>query len=127
VARPRPYSIPCNADVPGREAHPVDCVSFFDAAAYCAWASKRLPSEEEWELAARGTEGRRFPWGEASPVGRDCWNRGSSCPVGSFPQGHSPLGVDGLAGNVSEWTESAFCPVHLPSCWSDTVTVRGGS
>ncbi|HOU92404.1 MAG TPA: SUMF1/EgtB/PvdO family nonheme iron enzyme, partial [Polyangiaceae bacterium] len=127
LARPRFYPTPCNVDVPGREAHPVDCVSFFDAAAYCAWAGKRLPSEEEWDLAARGTEGRRFPWGDASPDGRACWNRSSSCPVGSFPQGHSPLGVDDLAGNVREWTEAPFCPVHLPSCWSDTVTVRGGS
>jgi len=100
----------------GREDHPVVLVSYADALAYIAWLSDvtgrswRLPTEAEWEKAARGTDGRRFPWG-------NFWNPGvlnshdagpfDTLPVGSFPQGASPFGLLDAAGQVFEWTSTS--------------------
>lgn len=116
--------------------HPVVQVSANDAAAYCAWHGLRLPSEAEWEFAARGTVGRRYPWGDEDPkqAGTRRANFGTvSCcapdksdgyqrtaPVGSFPAGASPFGLQDMAGNVWEWTASAF-PGR-----PDQVALRGG-
>ncbi|MEQ8221744.1 MAG: SUMF1/EgtB/PvdO family nonheme iron enzyme [Candidatus Eremiobacterota bacterium] len=93
----------------GYDDHPVVCVTWYGAKAYAEWAEKRLPSEAEWEVAARGIERREYPWGnEWSP--KKCANRcyggcGSLMPVGSFPQGISPFKVEDMAGNVWEWCE----------------------
>lgn len=97
----------------GREIHPVVLVSYQDAEAYAHWLSLatgqtwRLPNELEWEKAARGPDGRRFPWGDVfDPMRLNSHDAGpfGTTPVGSFPLGASPYGVLDAAGQVYEWT-----------------------
>ena len=94
--------------------HPVINVTWNDAVAYCRWADKYLPSEAEWEYAARGTEGRKYPWGSQWDPNRARFrgNKGTAtaAPVGSYPNGASPFGIQDLAGNVWEWTASLEKP-----------------
>jgi len=91
------------------ESHPINCVDLAQAETFCSWAGKRLPSEEEWEFAARGPgqTPRIFPWGDEEPTDQLCWKRtDGTCEVGSFAEGDTPEGIKDMAGNVREFTST---------------------
>jgi formylglycine-generating enzyme required for sulfatase activity len=125
------WAVHCNWGRAGRREHPMNCVEWAQAAAYCSTQGKRLPTEEEWEWAARGaSRGMPFPWGRAEPADQLCWSGRRSraadgtCPVGSFPEGMSPQGARDLAGNVWEWTaapDTAPTRAFRGGCWGSTA------
>lgn len=142
----------CNwSATPGdREHHPVNCVTYRQAQAYCASIGKRLPTSYEWEVAARGGSatmtGARYPSGETAPLSSadQCWNRRGSrnCDMGICDRGTCPaeqgertllgkitplVGILGLSDNVREWTATPFCPLPSDSaCGLTGRTIRGG-
>jgi hypothetical protein len=95
----------------GRSNQPVVLITWEEAAAYCAWVGGRLPTQEEWERAARGIDGRSYPWGETfTPTHANTRESslGGPTPVGIFVEGESPSGALDMAGNVWEWTDSDY-------------------
>jgi formylglycine-generating enzyme required for sulfatase activity len=128
------YAELCNFGKPGRESHPINCVSWDLADAYCRFLKKRLPTEAEWEYAARGSDGRKLPWGDApgdekhmNACGAECnrWEAAhglkisatmytaddgfpGTAPVESFPAGVTRFGLHDMIGNVWEWTGDWF-------------------
>jgi len=120
----------------GFEQHPVNEVTWRGAWEFCAWRGARLPTEAEWEAAARGRAGRTYPWGEEAPApDRAVFGRRSNEtePVGGRPAGATPEGVHDLAGNVAEWTSTLYRPYPYraddgredPEAQGERVT-RGG-
>lgn len=118
----------CNWGKLGHENYPMNCLEQEQAAAYCASVGKRLPTEEEWEYAARGTDGRPYPWGNPPAPADLCINRPrkGSCPVDTVPV-DSPFGLRGMAGNVWEWTASAYNEDYNKRRTDERKVYRGGS
>lgn len=113
-----------------REDHPLNCVDHGQAIAFCAFIGRRLPSEDEWEFAARGPNpGRKFPWGPEDPTDtRLCWQRKSTCPVRAFPATPpSTNDFHDLAGNLWEWTSSPLCAYPDRTRCESKYVIRGGS
>jgi formylglycine-generating enzyme required for sulfatase activity len=117
-----------------RASHPVNCVAWVTANAYCSAFGKRLPTEEEWEYAARGgSQQRAFPWGEAAlSASRACSSNGGNgrtetCAVGAFPADNSADGVRDLGGSVSEWTASGYGATYAETRGTRERVVRGGN
>ena len=142
---PPETSLGCNWGLNDRLNHPVNCLSFFQALAFCEWLGGRIPSEAEWEYAARSAgQVVTFPWGETVAScsfavmsdGGDGCGMGSTWPVCSKPRGHTEHGLCDLAGNVGEWVMDYYHPSYdgAPndgSAWLDPVShqgiVRGGA
>jgi eukaryotic-like serine/threonine-protein kinase len=142
----------CNGTRADRQQHPINCVDWTQADTYCRAVGKRLPNEEEWEYAARGHDGRMYPWSNAPPnsnllnslgaetvamgerlghpgwkpmfSGNDGWE--TTSPVGSYPEGASPFGVLDMAGNVWEFTSSGYSQDYLSQRSNDMPVHRGG-
>jgi len=142
----------CNGARPGYGDHPINCVDFNQAETYCRAVGRRLPTEEEWEYAARGTDDRTYPWGNTPPdasllnaLGPECAAMGermgrpgwkpmfsdsdgweSTAPVGSYPAGASPFGLLDMAGNVWEYTSSDYSQDYSSERSDDKRVIRGG-
>ena len=149
------YSALCNESYDDRDQHPINCVAWSQAASFCQWRGGALPTEAQWEYAARGTDGRTYPWGDAKPdserlngCGAECrtWREQAgldvtstlyeqddgfpgTAPVGAFAAGQTGAGIMDMAGNVFEWTASEFEPYSGDAPESEESprrVIRGG-
>jgi formylglycine-generating enzyme required for sulfatase activity len=124
--KPRDKQFHCNFRYADRGQHPINCVDWKQANAYCAAQGQRLPSEQEWEYAARGGQQyREYSWGNEPPDGRVCWKRAHSCAVKSFAPGAFEL-YD-MTGNVWEWVDDYYGPYPWPPQTGFSRVYRGGS
>ncbi|MFO0592673.1 MAG: bifunctional serine/threonine-protein kinase/formylglycine-generating enzyme family protein [Polyangiaceae bacterium] len=150
-AQKKKYSDFCNAGKADRAAHPINCVAWPMADNYCRQMGRRLPTEAEWEYAARGSSQKKYPWGDEPPsatrlnaCGKECaehWKKSANetrktmfeeddghvgtSPVGAFPAGASAHGVLDLAGNVWEWTSDYYAPYAETDSASPPVDPKG--
>jgi hypothetical protein len=117
----------CNARLSDRLDHPINCVDWHQAKAYCEARSARLPLEAEWEFIARGgTRDLKYSWGNEAPDGRTCWKHvGGSCKVKSFAP--DVFGLYDVIGNVWEWVDDGFGPFPFPPVSASSRGYRGGS
>jgi formylglycine-generating enzyme required for sulfatase activity len=134
---PRNDEPTCNFGRLGKGSHPINCVNWKQARAYCSWLGRRLPTEREWEYAAGGgAEERAYPWGDELATDRlACWNRAraqaGTCPVKEHPE--FAHGLRDMAGNVSEWVEDQDAKaalrvaIHDEPIRSEHRITRGGS
>ncbi len=123
----------CNWNRAGADHHPINCLTWAQAKAYCTWKGKRLPSEKEWEFAARGRKGRLYPWGNAAVTNQACFKtwtdtplNGNTCKVGQHPAGNTPNGLRDMAGNVLEFTSNAWSPRYNRKPTRTKKVARGG-
>jgi formylglycine-generating enzyme required for sulfatase activity len=124
----------------GLENHPINCVYWYQARAYCQSRGGDLPTEAQWEYAARGPDSANhiYPWGNEAPSRQLCWDHSpaipSTCEVGLYPSGDSPFGVSDMAGNLSEWTldrrsdyTSMAATDPMGPSFGSTRVIRGGN
>ncbi|MCB9732598.1 MAG: SUMF1/EgtB/PvdO family nonheme iron enzyme [Deltaproteobacteria bacterium] len=122
----------CNVPREKFADHPANCVTWEQARDYCAHVGKRLPTEAEWEMAARGTDGRRFPWGNQKPtLSRAHWSTGGHLYIdtvkpGSKKGGASPYGVQDMAGNVCELVSDVWAPRYPSGAQTDPQGAASG-
>jgi formylglycine-generating enzyme required for sulfatase activity len=126
----------CNLD-PEHGSYPANCVDRKQALAYCSYANKRLPTEAEWEYAARSTDEREYPWGSGAPkscsvavlsgMTGSCGDRHGTSPVGSAPDGVSPFGLLDMGGNVWEWVADDYAPAPADEVTDPLVTTAEAS
>jgi sulfatase modifying factor 1 len=133
-----PYSGPgCNLRVKGREDHPINCLDTGQGEEYCSWTGRRLPSEAQWEKAARGTDNREYPWAHGPPTcaqavmrsdeGDSCGRGVTTWEVGSRPTGASFYGALDMAGNVAEFVQDSYDPAYYSQGVTDNPRGPKGS